>query len=324
MNDDTHTGNPSNDKGNWYVLTVDLPRIIQPITLTGGVTLRPLREQFSVFDLAAAGAVGFRSWAVLEPMASSCTCEIESAVDANITPGYDTLNRAWLASALLVLRGFTRHMCVACSRYSWSKITGHQKRHSSTFQKQLQQEGVETATFAPRDDLPPFEGQLLDFHLAHLIDKGTRADSISDDDARWIKEHYDIFNILASENDSFRFALEAAIDWRYSSDIRSAVSRLWAGIEAIFGISSELVYRISLLSASLLVQRGEERKKRFRATKELYGLRSKAVHGDEVPTEKLSLALNGSFQLLKELLLLTIDKGHILNDHDFDDAIFGE
>jgi len=154
------------DTGNWYILTVGLPHIPAPIPLASGVSLRPINEPLTVFDLAAAGATGFQGWAVLEPIATACTCEIESAVDANISPGYDTLNRAWLASALLVLRGFTRHLCVACSRYSWNIIAGHQKRHSATFQKQLQDEGVEPAVFTPRDDLPKFQGQLLDYHLS--------------------------------------------------------------------------------------------------------------------------------------------------------------
>ncbi len=67
-----------------------------------------------MFDLAAAGAVGFRAWATLEPISPLCTCEIEAARDSDVVPGYDTLNRAWLASALLVLSlvlfttGYTR------------------------------------------------------------------------------------------------------------------------------------------------------------------------------------------------------------------------
>jgi hypothetical protein len=45
----------------------------------------------SVFDLAAAGAVGFREWAMLEPLAAACTSGIESAADAATLPGYDAL-----------------------------------------------------------------------------------------------------------------------------------------------------------------------------------------------------------------------------------------
>lgn len=127
----------SEDVGNWYVLTFGLPAVKEPLILAPGVALRSIGAPLSVFDLAAAGAVGFQEWSVLEPLANACQCEIESALDANVTPGYDTLNRAWLASTLLVLRGFTLHLCVACSRYSWQRIAGHQKRHSAIFKKQL-------------------------------------------------------------------------------------------------------------------------------------------------------------------------------------------
>ena len=312
----------TSERGNWHVLTVGLPAVPEPLALARGVSLRPLKDPLSVFDLAAAGAVGFRGWSVLEPVASACTCEIESAVDANITPGYDTLNRAWLASTLLVLRGFASHLCVACSRYSWQTIAGHQQRHSDVFKKQIHEEGVEAATFAPKQDLPPFNGQLLDFHLK-LLSVGTPPpDQLSVEDAQWVYSHYDIFNSLASESEPFRFALEAATDWRYATDVRSAVARLWAGIEAMFGVSSELVYRISLLSASLTRPRGEERKRRFDEVKKLYGMRSKIVHGDKLSNEKLRQALTQSYGLLRELLLLSIERGQMLGAEDFDEAVF--
>jgi len=132
---------------NWYILTAGLPPIVEPITLAPGVSLRPLEAPLSIFDLAAAGAAGFGSWASLAELARACTCEIESACDSDITPGYDTLNRAWLASALLVLRGFTRHFSVACSVYPWNGIAGHQRRTSEVFHEQFQDEGVETAVY---------------------------------------------------------------------------------------------------------------------------------------------------------------------------------
>ena len=312
----------SSDTGNWYILTVGLPPITDPLTLASGVSLRPIGNPLSVFDLAAAGAVGFKGWSVLEPVAHACTCEIESALDADLTPGYDTLNRAWLASALLVLRGFTRHLCLACSCYSWQKVAGHQERHSTVFKNQMSEEGVDAATFNPREDLAPFHGNLLDFHLKLICDDQARTDSLTTDDVYWINTHYDSFNLLSADSESFRFALEAAIDWRYATDLRSAVARLWGGIEAIFGVSSELVYRISLLSASLTAPRGLKRQDRFKEVKKLYGLRSKIVHGEQLPGEKLCEALNSSYHLLRELLLLTIEKGHVLGQKDFDEAVF--
>jgi hypothetical protein len=309
-------------QGNWYVLVMGLAGPEAPLTLAPGLTLVPLESALSVFDLAAAGAVGFREWAMLEPVSSVCTCEIETAKDSDVVPGYNTLNRAWLASALLVLRGFSRHVGIACSLYSWNLIAGHQKRTAGVFREQVAREGIDAAVYRPQRDLPPFKGNVLDFHARFLIDRDARTDAVSSDDAAWIAARFETFNRLASKSEPFRLALEAAIDWRFAKEPRLAVGRLWSGIEAVFGITSELVYRISILSASLLEERGKSRKARFQAVKRLYGLRSKAVHGEPLPHEQLLSAMNDSHRLLRELLLLMIERGHVLGEDDFDDALF--
>ena len=310
------------DDTNWYILLAGLPRPPRPLTLGHGLTLRPLESQISVFDLAAAGAVGFREWAVLEPMAESCSCEIESAKDSEVVPGYDALNRAWLASALLVLRGFTNHLSVACSSYTWDTIAGHQKRTSYTFGEQLRGEGVNTSVFNSNRELPPFKGGLLDYHMRTFVADLERDDPVNDTDAEWVRDRYPLVNDLAADDNRFRFALEAAVDWRYTQEMRSAIARIWSGIEAFFGINSELVYRISLMSASLLEQRGDRRKLRFESVRKLYALRSKAVHGEPLSPEILQSAMSDSFHLLRDLLLVAIGKGRALGKDDFDDAIF--
>jgi hypothetical protein len=148
----------SND-GNWYILLAGLPALDVNITLAPGLSLRPLENRLSVFDLAAAGAAGFRGRATLEPFCSTCTAEIESAKDAAVLPGYDTLNRAWLATALLVLRGFTKLWGVVCSSYPWGTVAGHQERTKHIFNKQLIEEGPEKAVYRSKRDLPPFRGR---------------------------------------------------------------------------------------------------------------------------------------------------------------------
>ena len=243
-------------------------------------------------------------------------------MDANVAPGYDTLNRAWLATGLLILRGFTRIWGVACSGYSWNLIAGHQPRNSQHFQKQAQKEGIEKAVFQPIHSLPPFHGNLLDYHLTCFVDTGCRTDAPSKEDAEWVMKHYDIFNRLASDNEPFRLALEAAIDWRFAKEPRSAIARLWGGIEALFGINSELVYRISLYSASLLAPRGDARKEKFEEVKRMYGLRSKAVHGDKLSEDKIGEAMSDSFHLLRDLLILAVENGRAISSKDIDDAIF--
>ncbi|HEY2802242.1 MAG TPA: hypothetical protein VGI85_16765 [Chthoniobacterales bacterium] len=195
---------------------------------------------------------------------------------------------------------------MACSGYSWNLIAGHQVRTSEDFQKQAQRDGIDKTVFQPEHSLPPFRGNLLDYHLSAFIDADCRSDSPNAADAEWVKIHFDTFNRLASENEPFNFALEAVMDWRFAKEPRSAVARLWGGIEALFGISSELVYRISLYAACLLAPRGEPRKRKFEEVKKLYGLRSKVVHGETLPEERILQAMSSSFQLLRDLLIVTV------------------
>ncbi len=101
-----------------------------------------------------------------------------------------------------------------------------------------------------------------------------------------------------------------------------AIAQLWSGIEALFGISSELVYRISLQIASLLEARGIARQAKFDQVRKLYGTRSKAVHGEELSDDKLNQAMLESFDILNKLLLVNIEKGRPFTQDDFEEAIF--
>jgi hypothetical protein len=294
------------------------------VRLAPGLTLRPLGGPLEIWDLAAAGAVGFREWATLEPFAHNLHCELESAKDAAILPGYDALNRAWLASCLLLLRGFGRLLPVAASAYSWQSVAGHQKRTKNVFQEQMAQaqEGVEAALHSSKGGLPPFTGCLLDYHLRILTCRSTGNEELGEADAEWIRIQFDKFNELASSSERFRFALEASNDWRYCKDARTAISRLWAGIECLFGVSSELVFRLSLMAASVLYPRGSQRRECFHRVKKLYGVRSKAVHGDDISEEGLNEGLDNSFCLLRDLLLAFIVRGSVYSEEDYEQAIF--
>lgn len=153
----------------------------------------------------------------------------------------------------MVLRGYTRTMGVACSSYGWNLIPIPGAGNS------WNPEERNVVHRRARTDLPEFKGGLLDFHLRTLTDNEGRRDAIADDDAAWIQRNFETFNRLSSETAKFLFALEAAMGWRFAKDQRTATARIWSGIEAIYGISSELVYRIPcfrLACWSLAVKRG--------------------------------------------------------------------
>jgi hypothetical protein len=301
----------------WHVLVCGLPLADDTFELGSSLSLQRLVTPLSVFDLAAAGAVGFRAWATLEPLAPAATAEIVSPVGTAVLPGYDALNKCWLVSALLVIRGFARHICPAASAYSWNFIAGHQKSQASTFRRQMAEDGVEKAVYEPKGSLPPFRGQLLDYHLQLLLPKEVRSTPFDASEAEWVATHFGAFNRIASDDERFRFALEAAIDWRYAKDPRAAVARVWAGIESLLAINAELVYRVSLCAATVIAPRGAERVAAFKRVKRLYGIRSKAVHGEPIAEDTLFTGLHESFEFLRTLLLDAVERGSVRTDEDY-------
>ncbi len=307
--------------GNWYILIWNLDVEESSLKLGPGVSIRRLDSSISVFDLAAAGAAGFREWAMLERFSQKCVCEIETAQDAATKPGYDALNRAWLASTLIKLKGCDAHLPVACSSYSWNIIAGHQERTKGIFKEELEEKGVESAVNSSKGALPQFNGQLLEVRTKLLSQKIEKI-ILTEEDAGWINDNFEKLNYLAAKSEGFRFALSAAENWQYASAPRMAIAELWSGIEALFGISSELVYRISLHVASILEERGIARRERFNQVRKLYGVRSKAVHGDELSDDKLNKVMVESFEILKQLLLVNIEKGRPFTSDDFEEAIF--
>jgi hypothetical protein len=309
------------ESSNWYVLLAGLSSPEAEVHLASGLTLRPLAAVPSVFDLAAAGAAGFRQWAAIEPFASLCTCEIESSFDGTASAGYDTLNRAWLATSLLVLRGFTTLQGIACSTYSWGEVAGYQKRSSEVRKRDILEKGVETVLRPSSIDLSPFHGQVLDYHFRLFPGKGPRSDAPNSEDAAWTQQYFETANHLAATAPGFRLALECAVDWRYSKEPRSAIARLWTGIESMFAVQTELVFRISLLAASLLEPRGYSRRARFAATKKLYNLRSKAVHGASLPESALADGLDETFRLLRDLVLVSLARGKVFDEEDLENVL---
>lgn len=181
---------------------------------------------------------------------------------------------------------------------------------------------MDHALYGKAGELRAFKGDILEFHQKLLVLPTFRSDAPNEDDAAWCRDHFGRFNAMCADSAPFRFALEAAIDWRYAKDHRAAISRLWAGIESLFAISAELVYRLSVYSAALLHPRGPSRTAAYSAAKRLYGVRSKAVHGEAVSDEALAAATAESFEMLRAVLLLSIERGSVPTEADINRAVF--
>lgn len=295
-----------------YILLYGLKLDKSPLRLVPGLEMRDLSSALSLYDLSVAGRAGFAGWPALGPYLGGNICEIASTnPDIENPECSDRLNRARAVSDLLHILGFGGHLCLASSNYSWSTIADQTTDGNPP--------SPEAQAVIP--ELPPFQGYILDQYMNLIIPKEAR-DTVTVKDAQWIVGKFDSFIAMMAEHEKLRFAVDAAIDWRYLKDPRAAIARLWSGIEAIFAIRAELVYRLSVLSAAILSPRGQARVDKYYQIKKLYGQRSRAVHGESMPEAKLLRATNESYQLLRELLIEIVKIGRPWDKKDFDLAMF--
>ncbi|SKB64041.1 hypothetical protein SAMN05661099_1986 [Daejeonella lutea] len=254
-------------------------------------------ERLSVFELAGLGAKGFKQWALIEPFCyKSDLFEIASYANESQI-GYDALNRAWLLNTLLVVRNHTQITSIASLNRSWNDI------------KDLDKSIVVQAT-------------LCDYHVSMIDSSALTNPTIDQEDIRWISTYFEIANVLANKNEKFRYALNVINSWRYCVDLRSAIAIVWAALESIVDVSSEITYRLSLSLSSLLKERGESRITKFKEIKSLYTLRSKVVHGSDIKIAESEIALAGSLKLLFELITYIIESNKMVTQTDFTNAIF--
>jgi hypothetical protein len=280
-------------KGTYYILGNGITFEGNEIEILPYLKIRKVNK-LSVFDLAGLGAKGFKQWSLIEPFCYlKNNFEIVSSENES-SFGYDILNRAWLLNTLLVLRKKTNINSIALLNKSWNDLK----------------------------KIDNVEANLCDYHVKMLKVETLNELNIDTGDIKWIRDYYENTNTLAFEYEKFRYALEVINSWRYCVDIKSGIAILWAAIESIVDVSIEISYRLSLSISSLLYERGDERIKKFKEIKKLYGLRSKVVHGSNLKDSEIEKTLIESFELLSELVVYMIEKNKMVKDDDFQTAIF--
>jgi hypothetical protein len=280
-------------KGTWYILGNGINFEEDEVDILPYLKLRKVNK-LSVFELAGLGAKGFQQWSLIEPFCYlNNNFEIVSSENGS-TFGYDILNRAWLLNTLLVLRRKTSINSIALLNQSWSDLK----------------------------TLNDIQANLCDYHVKMIRVDSLNELKIENSDVHWLKEYFETANFLASNHEKFRYSLEVLNSWRYCVDLKSAIAIIWAAIESIVDVSTEITYRLSLNVSSLLYARGEKRIEKFKEIKKLYNLRSKIVHGSNINDSDIENALVGSFNLLSELVSYMIENNRMLTENDFETAIF--
>ncbi|WP_281214237.1 hypothetical protein [Shewanella insulae] len=138
---------------------------------------------------------------------------------------------------------------------------------------------------------------------------------LSEEDLAWIDRHFNDARILL-ENEKFQTAVHCLASYRWHSIPRIKMAVLWAGVEAMFGASTEIRFRLSLCIARFLHPNdAESRKFKFDLVKKLYNSRSSAVHGAKIKGD-LSQTVDASANLLRELIHQSILNGAMPNEDD--------
>jgi hypothetical protein len=120
----------------------------------------------------------------------------------------------------------------------------------------------------------------------------------------------------------FRLAVESLTTHHFASSERMMAATLWAGIEALFEIQSELRFRLAIQIASILEPRGSTRRDLYRRVKKLYDVRSKAVHGSALSKDKMDEHIVEVRALLSRLLCKFTELGKVPNEEELEDFMF--
>ena len=289
-------------KMSFYVLIIGYFETENLIDFGNGIRIKPINKKIEVFDLAALGARGFQEWAILEPIIHACKYEIISDFYGDTKNGYDLLNRVWLFSQIAMHRNINMQ-CIAYSTESWESYSGLHRLKNIENRVSI---------------------GILDYHREVIAFKKDGKTNFSEEDVNWIKDNFNVYNSLANKNTKFRIALESASNWRYSHSGRLAVASIWAGIESLFSVNSELVFRISLYIANALETQPYNRLQKFRHIKNLYSKRSKAVHGEDLSDKDLLQIIHDSFDVLKDLIVNIVENNEMFTEERINKLMFGE
>lgn len=142
-----------------------------------------------------------------------------------------------------------------------------------------------------------------------------KSHTLDDKEVDWVSSNFNEARLLLN-NERFQTAVHCLASYRWHSMPRIKMAVLWAGIEGLFGASSEIRFRISLyISRFLHPEDANARKITFEVVKKLYNSRSSAVHGSKIKGDLLK-SVEESAVLLKDLIRQSIENRAIPNEEE--------
>jgi hypothetical protein len=155
--------------------------------------------------------------------------------------------------------------------------------------------------------------RVTNYHLRGLCPGGPR--SLDESECDWLEEHFRSARSLLKEQ-RFQNAVHALSSYRWNPHPRVQLAIIWAGIEGLFEIESELVFRLSLYCSMFLAPADiDARRGVFELVKSLYKQRSAAVHGGKVKGDPKS-AVAASADLLHSLVRRCVTGNGLPDGHN--------
>ncbi len=144
----------------------------------------------------------------------------------------------------------------------------------------------------------------------------------SDANLDWATAHFDTFHALLGEN-RFQNAVRCYGNAHYLFDDDAKIMLLWAGIEGLLDVDSELRRRIALHAAILLDGTPAEKALYFERVKKGYDVRSRVVHGSSAKPEMLQQGSALAGEVLLTLLRKCVELGRVPSGAELDERAAG-
>ncbi|MGH8980358.1 MAG: hypothetical protein ACRDWE_04970 [Acidimicrobiales bacterium] len=146
--------------------------------------------------------------------------------------------------------------------------------------------------------------------------------AITEDQCAWVGSQLEAILKLRADR-KFHFALECLSESFTQDNLRLATALLWAGIEGLLPVTTETVFRLASLLASLIEPPSESRYQAYKRIKKLYVVRSKAVHGGELSETQMRSHVLEVRGLLRRHLKAVIARGSVPTVDDAEAALLG-
>ena len=147
--------------------------------------------------------------------------------------------------------------------------------------------------------------EVTNYHLRGLSEAPYE---LTEEDHNWVEENMSRARLLL---DSPRFldAVHALASYRWHSHPRARLAIVWSGIEGLFDVQSEIVFRLSLYCAKFLEPGDRDKQVEvLRNVKQLYKHRSAAIHGAKIKG-KAAGYVEQSVELLQRLIRSCVESG---------------